>query len=70
MKPYVKLAYLLIATGMAIFMFERYGLGALQQNGTELHLGSFLIGGLALAPLVLILSGCVVFAVGSMRRPR
>ncbi|HEV7274981.1 MAG TPA: hypothetical protein VGN80_01705 [Devosiaceae bacterium] len=70
MKPHVKLAYLLIATGMAIFMFERYGLGAMQQNGTELHLDGLLLGGLVLAPMVLILSGCIVFAVGSMRRPR
>lgn len=70
MKPYVRVAYLLIATGMAIFMFERYGLGALRQNGTEFHLGGFLLGGLVLAPLVLILSGCIVFAVGSMRRSR
>lgn len=70
MKPYVRVAYTLIAAGMGIFMFERYGLDALQRNGTELHLGSFLIGGMALAPLVLILSGCFIFAVGTMRRPR
>jgi hypothetical protein len=55
---------------MGIFMLERYGLGALTQNGDKPHLGGFLLGVLALAPIVLIVAGCLVFAVGSMRRSR
>lgn len=70
MKPHVKLAYLLIVAGMGIFMLERYGLGTLTQNGDKPHLGGFLLGALALAPIVLIVAGCLVFAVGSMRRSR
>lgn len=64
MKPYVKLAYTLVAFGMATFFFERYGLG--QLNG--IHLAGWLISILVIAPVVLILAGCLVFLVGRMRR--
>jgi UPF0716 family protein affecting phage T7 exclusion len=70
MKPHVKLAYLLVVAGMGIFMLERYGLESLTQNGSRLHLGGALLGALALAPVVLIVAGCLVFAIGSMRRSR
>lgn len=66
----MKLAYLLIVAGIGIFMLERYGLGALTQNGDKPHLGGFLLGALALVPLVLVVAGCLVFAIGSMRRSR
>lgn len=64
MKPYVKLAYTLVLLGMAIFFFERYGLS--QLNGVQL--AGWLISILVIAPVVLILAGCLVFLVGRMRR--
>jgi hypothetical protein len=65
MKPYVKLAYALVAIGMAIFFFERYGLSQLQ-GGT--HLAGWLISVLVIAPVALVLSGCAVFLYGRVRR--
>jgi hypothetical protein len=64
MKPYVKLAYTLVIIGMAIFTFERFGLS--QMSGV--HLSGWLISVLVIAPVVLIIGGCVVFMVGRMRR--
>ena len=64
-KPYVKLAGTLVMLGMAIFFFERYGLNHMQQ-GT--HLAGWLISPLVIAPVLLIVSGCLVFLVGRLRR--
>ena len=67
MKPYLKLASTLVMSGIGIFMLERFGLSELggpqhiQLNGTLLTL-------FVVAPVVLILAGCVVFIVGRMRR--
>ena len=67
MKSYVKLAYTLVLFGMAIFMFERFGLQSLSGNGTTPHLPGFLLWILVLAPIVLVLAGCAIFMVGRMR---
>jgi hypothetical protein len=66
MKSYVKLAYTLIILGMAIFTFERYGIQTLN-GGTAPHLPGLLLSVLVLAPVILVISGCAVFAVGRMR---
>jgi hypothetical protein len=63
-KPYVKFAYILVVIGMTIFTFERFGLS--QMSGV--HLPGWLISVLVIAPVVLIIGGCVVFMVGRMRR--
>lgn len=67
MKPYLKLAYTLIAVGMGLFMAERYGLGELSKNGS-LHLDGTLLSILVIAPILLVLAGCVIFMVGKLRR--
>ena len=64
-KPYVKLAGTLVTLGMAIFFFERYGLSNMP-GGT--HLAGWLVSILVLAPIALVVSGCLVFLVGRMRR--
>jgi hypothetical protein len=64
MKPYVKLAYTLVALGGAIFFFERYGLSQVQ----GVHLAGWLISVLVIAPVVLVLSGCAIWLFGRMRR--
>jgi hypothetical protein len=65
MKSYVKLAYTLVAFGMAIFMFERLGLR--QLTGTGTHLPGLLLSVLVIAPVVLVITGCTIFMVGRMR---
>lgn len=67
MKPYLKLAYTLIIVGMGLFMAERYGLSELSKNGS-LHLDGTLLSILVIAPILLVLAGCVVFMIGKMRR--
>ena len=64
MKPYLKLAYTLVAIGGAIFFFERYGLSQMQ----GIHLAGWLISVLVIAPVALVLAGLAVFLVGRMRR--
>lgn len=64
--PTLKLAGALVGLGMAIFFFERYGLS--QMPGA--HLSGWLISAMVIAPVVLVLSGCVVFVFSRMRRPR
>jgi hypothetical protein len=67
MKPYVRLAYGLILAGTALFMLERYGLDRL--HGTDgVHLAPTLWTALVLAPIALIVGGCLVFMVGRIRR--
>jgi hypothetical protein len=66
MKPYVKLASGLVMFGMSMFMLERYGLSQLSNSG--MHLATWLLTGLVIAPLVLIGAGCLTFMVGRIRR--
>ncbi|HEY9011381.1 MAG TPA: hypothetical protein VIN06_10205 [Devosia sp.] len=70
-KPYVKLAYGLIIAGMAIFMLERFGLSNMSgPNHTPLHLDGTLLSIMVIAPVVLVVAGCLTFMVGRMlRRP-
>lgn len=68
MKPYLKLAYALIAIGMGIFAFERFGLAEIAGPNQPLHLDGTLLSILVIAPVVLIISGCLVFMFGKMRR--
>ena len=68
-KPYVKLAYTLIIVGMGIFAIERLGLSNMSGPGsTPMHLDGTLLSILVIAPVVLILAGCLIFMVGKMRR--
>jgi hypothetical protein len=66
MKPYVRLAYTLIAIGMGIFALERLGLSEL--SSMRLHLAGWLIATLVVAPVALVLAGCAIFMFGRMRR--
>ena len=69
MKPYVKLAYTLILIGMGIFTFERFGLSQLSGPGhAPLHLDGTLISILVIAPVALVIVGCIIFMVGRARR--
>jgi heme/copper-type cytochrome/quinol oxidase subunit 2 len=68
-KPYVKLAYTLIIVGMGIFALERVGLSNMSgPNRTQMHLDGTLLSVLVLAPIVLVIAGCLIFMVGKMRR--
>lgn len=68
-KPYVKLAYSFILFGMGLFALERYGLTELSgPSHTGLALDGTLTSILVLAPVGLILAGCVTFVVGRMLR--
>lgn len=68
-KPYMKLAYTLILFGMGIFALERYGLSNMSgRNGTGMHLDGTLLTILVIAPVALIVAGCLVFMIGKMRR--
>lgn len=71
-RPHIKIAYMLILFGMSIFMLERYGLNWMSgQSGTGTHLGGLVLSILVAAPMVLIIGGCLVFAVGGfVRRQR
>jgi hypothetical protein len=65
-KPYVKLAYTLIAIGMGVFALERLGLS--EMGGFNMPLAGWLISIMVIAPVALILAGCAVFLFGRMRR--
>lgn len=68
-KPYVKLAQTLIIIGMGIFALERLGLSQMSGPGqTRMHLDGTLLSVLVLAPIVLVVAGCLIFMVGKMRR--
>ena len=71
-KPHVKLAGSLVLVGMSLFALERFGLNWMRgPNGTgSTHLNGTLLSILVVAPMVLIIGGCLVFAVGAMIRPR
>ena len=66
-KPYIKLAYILILLGMGLFALERYGL-AEWAGPNHVSLDGTLASILVLAPLALILAGCITFVVGKLRR--
>jgi hypothetical protein len=67
MKSYLKLAYTLILFGMGIFAFERFGLSEIAGPNQSLHLNGTLLSILVLAPVVLVVAGCLVFLFGKMR---
>ena len=67
MKPYLKLAWILLAVGSGLILFERFGLPQLTGNGRT-RLDGTLLSILVIVPVVLIIAGCVVFMVGKMRR--
>lgn len=61
-----RLAYTLVMIGVAIIAFERFGLSELRSQG--IGFDPTVLGILAIAPVVLILAGAVVFMVQRMRR--
>ena len=67
-KPYVKLAWTLVVLGMSLLALERFGLTKLGGGAGALHLGATIWSILVVAPIVLIVAGCLVFMVGRMRR--
>lgn len=68
-KPYVKLAYTLIIIGMGIFALERLGLSQMSGPGqTRMHLDGTLLSVMVIAPVVLVVAGCLIFMIGKMRR--
>ena len=69
MKPYMRLAYGLILFGLGLFMLERFGLSTLsgpQHSGV--HIDPNLLSAMVIAPVALVMAGCIVFMVGKMRR--
>lgn len=67
MKPYVKTASTLVVIGSGLIMLERYGLSEMIGTG-QAHLDPNLLSAMVLAPVALIIAGCAVFVIGSMRR--
>ena len=68
-KPYMKLAYSLIVIGMGIFFIERLGLSNMSgPNQTGLHLDGTVLSILVIAPVALVIAGCLIFMIGKMRR--
>lgn len=67
MKPYVKTASTLVVIGSGLIMLERYGLSEMFGTG-QTHLDPNLLSVMVLAPIALIVAGCAVFIIGSMRR--
>jgi len=70
-KPHVKLAGTLVLLGMSLFMLERFGLDWMTgPSRTPVHLDSTLLSIMVIVPIALVIGGCLVFAVGSVLRPR
>jgi heme/copper-type cytochrome/quinol oxidase subunit 2 len=67
-KPYIKLAWTLVVLGMSLLAFERFGLMEFAGQGGKLQLDENIWSILVIAPVVLIIAGCIVFMVGRMRR--
>lgn len=61
-----KVAYLLVMCGVAIMLFERFGLKGLTDQG--IRLDPNLVGVLALAPFVMIFAGAIAFMVVRMKK--
>ncbi len=54
---------------MGIFAIERLGLDQLSgPNHTALHLDGTVLSILVIAPVALVLAGCLIFMIGKMRR--
>ena len=69
MKPHVKLASTLVIIGSGLIALERFGLSELSGNGTgTVHIDPTLLSVMVLAPVGLVLVGCVIFIAGTMRR--
>ena len=63
------LALTLVVSGMALFGLEQYGLGKLKSpNGAPMHIDGTILTILVLAPIVLVLTGAVLFMTRRMRR--
>lgn len=70
-RPHVKIAYTLVLLGMSLFMLERFGMSWLSgPNHAPVALDGTVLSIMALAPVGLIVAGCLIFAVGAMVRPR
>jgi hypothetical protein len=67
MKPHVKTASTLVVIGSGLIMLERYGLSEMFGTG-QAHIDPNLMSAMVLAPIALIVAGCAVFVIGSMRR--
>ena len=67
-KPYIKLASTLVLIGMGLFTLERYGLSRIEEPGHPLHLDGTVLSLLVIVPMLLIVTGALVFVVGKMRR--
>jgi hypothetical protein len=65
-NPDHRLAYTLVTIGVAVFAFERFGLSELRDQGVGFD--PTVLGILAVAPVLLIVSGAVVYMVQRMRR--
>lgn len=66
LKPYMKLAYTLVAVGAGLLSLERLGLGEWVRANHRLD--GNLLSIMFVVPLVLIVAGIIVFMVGKMRR--
>lgn len=67
-RPYVKLASRMVFAGMILFGIEQFGLGRLEGTTRSIHLDPNLLAALVFAPIVLVVTGAVIFVVGRMRR--
>ncbi len=65
-KPYIKLAFTLVAIGGGLLSLERMGLG--QWVSPSHRLDGNLLTVLFVVPVALIAAGAIVFMVGKMRR--
>lgn len=61
-----KVAYLLVMFGVAIMLFERFGMKGLRDQG--IRFDPNLVGVLAVAPFILIFAGAVAFMVKRMQK--
>lgn len=67
MKAYVKLASGLMMSGVGIAALERMLAGGMAQSNLHLPMGSgFLVSAMAIAPLVLIGAGVLVYLGGAI----
>ena len=70
-RPHIKIAYTLVLLGMSLFMLERFGLDWISGPAhSGVHLDGTMLSILVAAPMILIIGGCLVFAVGAVIRPR
>jgi len=68
-KPYVKLAGGLVVIGGGLLTIERLGLSNLSGSShAPVHVDPTLLSLMVLAPVGLIIVGCLIFLVGKIRR--